>query len=465
MEEKKRNTFTGSLGFVMAAAASAVGLGNIWRFPYLAARDGGGIFLVVYLILTVTFGFTLLTTEIAIGRKTRQSALTAYGHLRAGWKPLGFFACVVPMLIMPYYCVIGGWVIKYFWIFLTGQGFQAAADGYFMAYRADTWMPIVTFAIFLLFTVLVVLGGVQKGIEKFSKIMMPVLVVFILGLSVFSLTLSFKDETGAVRTGLEGLRILIVPNFKGITLSSFLSIVMDAMGQLFYSLSVAMGIMIAFGSYMKDETNLHRCVSEIEIFDTGIAFLAAVMIIPAVYVFMGNEGLKSSGPGLMFESLPRVFEQMGTIGNVIGAVFFALVFFAALTSSVSILEAIVSSFMDQFGLSRKAALSIETVIAFVIGVIVCLGYNVLYFVFRLPNGSDAQVLDILDYLSNNLMMPAISTATCILIGWLMTPDTIIDEVTKNGERFIRKKLYRVMVRFVAPVLLVILLLKAIGIMR
>ena len=460
--QNKRNSFSGSIGFVIAAAASAVGLGNIWRFPYLAARDGGGIFLVTYLVLALTFGFTLLTAEVAIGRKTKESPLTAYRSLNKKSGFLGILACIIPMMILPYYCAIGGWVVKYFLVYLTGAGSQAAQDGYFSGFITNTSTPIGMMTVFLFLTMIVVLGGVDKGIEKFSKVIMPLLIILILVISIFSVTLSYTDDSGLVRTGLTGLKILFVPDMSSITFKSFLSTLMDAMGQLFYSLSVAMGIMIAYGSYMKDDTNLPRSIGQIEIFDTGVAFLAGVMIIPAVFVFMGKEGMQASGPGLMFVTLPKVFSQMGGIGNLIGCLFFAMVLFAATTSSVSILEAIVSSFIDQFHIERIKATLIEGAICLVLGVLVCLGYNVLYFEYTLPNGAVAQILDIMDYVSNNLLMPIVSIGTCILTGWILDPEFIIGEVTKNGEKFGRRKLFIVMIRYIAPVMLFALLLKALG---
>ena len=461
-ETTKRNSFTGSIGFVLAAAGSAVGLGNIWRFPYLAARDGGGMFLVVYLVLALTFGFTLLITEVAIGRKTKQSPLTAYGELRKRWKPLGILACLVPMIIMPYYCVIGGWVVKYFLAFLTGSGAQTAAEGYFGEFISDSSSPIGMTIVFLFLSMIIVLGGVDKGIEKFSKVVMPALVILIIIISVFSLTLSYTDADGVTRTGMEGLKILFVPDFTDFSLKSFAGTMMDAMGQLFYSLSVAMGIMIAYGSYMRDDTNLSKAIGQIEVFDTGIAFLAGAMIIPAVFVFMGKDGMQA-GPGLMFVSLPRVFQQMGPFGGYVGCLFFAMVLFAATTSAVSILEAVVASFMDQFHVTRKTAVLSEGAIALILGIIVCMGYNKLFFNIKLPNGADAQILDIMDYVSNNLMMPVVAIGTCILIGWILKPEIIINEVTKNGEKFGRRGLFIVMIKFVAPVLLAVLLLKALGV--
>lgn len=463
-KEKNRNSFSGSIGFVLTAAGSAVGLGNIWRFPYLAAKDGGGLFLVIYLILAVTFGFTLLTTEIAIGRKTKQSPLTAYGRLKSKWKFLGIFACLVPVIILPYYCVIGGWVVKYFVAYLTGSAGGAAQDDYFTGFITGDWQPMVFLAVFLFMVAFVVFRGVNKGIELSSKVLMPVLLLLIAGIAFFSLTIRYSDGAGVTRTGMEGLKIYIVPNLEGMTVKGFFSVLLDAMGQLFFSLSVAMGIMVAYGSYVKDDANLMSSINQIELFDTVVAFLAGVMIIPAVYTFMGREGMAASGPSLMFVSLPKVFDSMGRAGNLVGCLFFAMVLFAALTSAVSVMEAVVSSFMDEFHMSRTKAAALETVIALIGGIFVCLGYNKLYFELTLPNGAVAQILDIMDYISNNALMPVVAIGTCLLVGWVLTPSVVIEEVEKSGCKFGRRKLYVVMIRYIAPVLLVILLLKSLGIL-
>lgn len=462
--EKNRNSFSGSIGFVLTAAGSAVGLGNIWRFPYLAAKDGGGLFLVIYLILAITFGFTLLTTEIAIGRKTKQSPLTAYTKLSSKWGFLGVIACLVPVIIMPYYCVIGGWVVKYFLAYLTGNGAAAAEDGYFTGFITGEWQPIVLLFVFLLMVAFIVFRGINKGIESSSKILMPLLLLLVVGIAFFSLTIHYEDETGVTRTGLQGFLIYIVPDLSEMTVKKFFTVLLDAMGQLFFSLSVAMGIMVAYGSYVKDDANLVKSINQIEIFDTAVAFLAGVMIIPAVYTFMGKEGMAASGPSLMFVSLPKVFASMGKIGNLVGCLFFAMVLFAAITSAVSVMEAVVSSFMDKFHMTRTKAATVETIIAIVGGVTVCLGYNKLYFEVKLPNGAVAQILDIMDYISNNLLMPLVAIGICILIGWVLKPKTVIDEVEKSGSRFGRKRLYIVMIQYIAPILLVILLLKSVGIL-
>lgn len=462
--EKKRNSFGGQLGFVLAAAGSAVGLGNIWRFPYLAAKDGGGLFLVVYLVLAVTFGFTLLLSEVAIGRKTKQGPLTAYGKVHQKWAFLGPIASVIPFLIMPYYCVIGGWVLKYMVGFITGAGSAMAQDGYFTGFITGQWEPLIYFAIFLVMTAYVVLRGVNKGIEKMSKIIMPTLLVLVIGIAIFALTVSHKGDDGTVVTGVDGFKVYVIPNFEGVGVKEFFTVVMDAMGQLFYSISVAMGIMVAYGSYVKSDENLVKSVNQIEIFDTVVAFLAGAMIIPAVFAFQGKEGMEAGGPGLMFVALPKVFAQMGFAGNIVGALFFIMVLFAALTSSVSILEAVVSGMIDKFKFERRHAALAESTIALIMGVIVCLGYNKLYFELPLPNGSTAQILDVLDYVSNQILMPVLAIGTCILIGWVTKPKFVIDEVTRNGERLGRKTLYKIMVQFVAPALLIVLLLKSVGIL-
>ena len=349
---KKSSSFSGSLGFVLAAAGSAVGVGNIWRFPYLCAKDGGGLFLLVYLVLVLTFGFTLLTTDVAIGRRTKQNALNAFATLNKKWKFLGYLTFLVPTLIMTYYSVIGGWITKYFTLYLVSSGDAAAQDGFFTSFITSPVSPIVFMLIFLALTAWVVYCGVEKGIEKYSRYIMPGLLLLIIGIAIFSLTLSYTDESGMTRTGIEGLLVYIKPDFTGLTVQRFLNIALDAMSQLFFSLSVSMGIMITYGSYVKDDVNLNKANNQIEIFDTGVAFLAGLMIIPAVYVFLGTDGM-ASGPSLTFISLPKVFAAMGGVGRVIGAVFFLALGFAALTSCVSVMETLVANCMEIFHKSRK----------------------------------------------------------------------------------------------------------------
>ena len=462
MNTKKRGGFTGSLGFVLAAAGSAVGVGNIWRFPYLAAKDGGGLFLIVYLVLVMTFGFTLLVTDVAIGRRTKCNALHAFGAMHPKWKFLGYVTFIVPVLIMTYYSVIGGWIGKYMFTFITMRGNEAARDGYFTSFITSGAAPVVFMLIFLSITAFIVYGGVEKGIERVARIVMPGLLLMIIGISIFSLTLRFEDGNGVVRTGLQGLSVYVLPNFDGITWKRFLEILLDAMSQLFFSLSVSMGIMITYGSYVKKDVNLGRSLGQIEFFDTFVAFLAGLMIIPAVYVFFGTEGM-ASGPSLMFISLPKVFAEMGSIGSLIGAVFFVMVLFAALTSSVSIMETLVANCMDIFHTTRKKTSLVIGLLSAAASVVICMGYNVLYFELTLPNGQTAQLLDVMDYISNSFLMPFISLLTCIFIGWVIKPKWICDEMESSGHPFGRKKLYIVMIRYVVPVMMAVLFLQSAGV--
>ena len=461
--KNKHSGFSGSLGFVLAAAGSAVGVGNIWRFPYLCAKDGGGLFLIVYLILVLTFGFVLLTTDVAIGRRTKQNALNAFATLHKKWKFLGCLTFLVPALIMTYYSVIGGWIVKYFAVYLISDGTQAALDGFFTSFITSPISPIVFMLLFLALTAWVVYCGVEKGIEKYSRYIMPGLLLLIIGISVFALTLSHTDENGVTRTGLEGLVIYLKPDFTGMTVSRFLNVVLDAMSQLFFSLSVSMGIMITYGSYVKPNVDLNKAVNQIEIFDTGVALLAGAMIIPAVYVFSGTEGM-SAGPSLMFVSLPKVFAAMGKAGTFVGILFFVTAIFATLTSCISVLESITANCMEIFHSGRKKTVLVLAVIYLAASAVIALGYSIFYFEVQLPNGSAAQLLDIMDYVSNSVMMPFIALLSTILIGWVMTPDYVIDEMQRNGETFRRKKLYRVMIRYVAPVMMLVLFLQSTGIL-
>ena len=462
--KEKGSSFSGSIGFVLAAAGSAVGVGNIWRFPYLCAKDGGGLFLLVYLVLVLTFGFVLLTTDVALGRKTKKNALRAFESLNPKWKFLGHLTFWVPALIMTYYSVIGGWIAKYFFTYIISDGKDAASDGYFTSFITSDIAPVVFMLIFLALTAWIVFRGVEKGIEKFSRIIMPGLILLIVIIAIFSLTLSHTDTDGTVRTGMQGLAVYLKPDFHGLTVKRFLEILLDAMSQLFFSLSVSMGIMITYGSYVKDDVNLSKATNQIEIFDTAVAFLAGMMIIPAVFVFLGTEGM-SSGPSLIFITLPKVFESMGILGRFVAIIFFIMLAFAALTSCVSVMETLVANCMEIFHQSRKKMCAVIGVYSLVTALLICLGYNVFYFELQLPNGSVGQLLDVMDYISNSFLMPFISLLTSIFIGWVIGPQWIVDEVTKNHEKFPRAGLYRFMIQYVVPVVMLILFLMSTGILN
>ncbi len=442
---QKRSSFSGKLGFVLAAAGSAVGLGNIWRFPYLAAKYGGGTFLFIYLILAVTFGFTLMTAEIAIGRKTGLSAIGAFTTLDKRFKFLGILASAVPIIIFPYYSVIGGWVVKYFFVFVTGSGHAAAGDSYFTDFIGGTFEPIGWFFLFIAVTAVIVGFGVEQGIEKVSKFMMPILVLLTLFVALYGLTID-----GAM----DGLSYYLKPHMADVSAKTILA----AMGQLFYSMSLAMGIMITYGSYMKKENHLESSVRQIEIFDTGVAFLAGLMIIPAVFAFSGGDSSAlQAGPGLMFITLPKVFGNM-KFGNVVGTVFFLLVFFAALTSAISLMETIVSILRDKLGWTRKGTCVFVTILALVMGVPSSLGFGPLSFI----SWMGMSVLDIMDFVSNSVLMPIVAFFTCIFIGFVIKPSTIADEVKVTDGTFKGEKLFAVMIKWIAPIFLVLILLSSVA---
>lgn len=441
--EKERSSFSGKIGFVLAAAGSAVGLGNIWRFPYLAAKYGGGIFLLVYIVLALTFGFALMSAEIALGRKTGLSAIGAYGALSKKFSFIGTLTALVPMIILPYYSVIGGWVTKYLAAFCTGQARLAAESGFFESFISKPAEPLIWFLVFLGITSFVVLRGVEKGVEKVSSIMMPILVVLSVIIAVYAVTLP-----GAVN----GVLYYITPDFSKFSAKTVLA----AMGQLFYSMSLAMGIMITYGSYMKKDVNLEASVKQIEIFDTGIAFLAGLMIIPAVFVFSGgDEAALGKGPGLMFVTLPQVFESMKG-GTVIGAAFFILVLFAALTSSISLMETVVSIFSDKFKVKRSTACILTIAICLLLGIPSSLGFG-LWGGVKIIGLS---FLDFFDFISNSVLMPIVAFLTCIFAGYVIKPKTLADEIRRDGT-FGREKVFTVMIKYLAPICILLILISSV----
>ena len=452
---KKHHGFTSKIGFVLAAAGSAVGLGNLWRFPYLAAKYGGGIFILCYIILAATVGITLLMLEIAIGRKTGKGVLGAFASLNKKFKWLGFICLAVPIIIVPYYCVIGGWVVKYIVAFFAGsaglvEGAGAAVDtsAYFNTFISDPWQPLIFFLIFAAATVLVVVFGVQKGIERISKVLMPLLAVISVGLMIYVLC-----QEGA----LEGVAYLFTPDFSKFSYETLLA----ALGQLFYSLSLAMGIMITYGSYMKKEVSIPKSSMQIAICDSAFAIVAATIIIPSIFAFSADPdgALSASGPSLMFVQLPAVFNNLPG-GRWIGAAFFILVFFAALTSSISLVEAIVAVLRENLHLKRWVACTVVLGIVIVLGTISSLGFGVLSGAqITLPSGSSYTILDMFDYLANSILMPIVAILTCILAGYFIDKNLIPDEI--GLRRKASRGYFRVMVRYIAPVCMAVILISGI----
>ncbi len=443
----KRSSFSGKLGFVLSAAGASVGLGNIWRFPYLAAKYGGGIFLLIYIILALTFGYTMIIAETSLGRMTKKSPVGAYESfgksklLSAG----GWINAVIPILIVPYYSVIGGWVIKYLFEYLLGHGQTLAADDYFSGFISNGFSAEICFLIFTMFTVVIIYMGVRNGIERVSKFMMPILVILSVIIAVYSVT-----RPGAMA----GVKYFLVPNLENF---SWMTVV-SAMGQMFYSLSIAMGILVTFGSYMKKDTSIEDSTKNVEIFDTAIAIMAGLMIIPAVFAFSGGDpDTLQAGPSLMFITLPKVFAGMG-FGTGTGILFFLLVLFAAVTSSIALTESAVSTFEDELHWSRKKATVFMTVIMIFLGTLSCLGYGPLADITVIG----MQFLDFFDFLTNSVMMPIAAIATCLLVSRVIGVEKIENEVTKGGHLFKRKVIFQFMIKYLCPIFAAIILVSSVA---
>jgi NSS family neurotransmitter:Na+ symporter len=468
MKENTRANWSGQLAFILAAAASAIGLGNLWRFPYLAAQYGGGTFIVIYLGLVLTLGFTLMLTEIAIGRRTRQSQLTAYSRLCRGWGFIGILGTVIPILIVPYYCVIGGWVLYYFKSYcvmaLTGanlMGANAADSGaFFTSFISSPFAPYGCALIFVLACAAVIVLGVKNGIEKSNLVMMPLLFAMALAISVYVICMPGAGE---------GIKYYLIPNMDCLTNPdgsfSFALLgktLLGATGQMFYSLSLAMGIMITYGSYMKKTDSIEKCVRRIEIFDTFIALIAGLMIIPVVYLFAVKTGTPvkeamNAGPGLMFITLPKVFASFGAVGAWVGTAFFLLVIFAAATSAISLYEACVAAFCDLLKIGRKAATFFTGTLVLFLATFSALGYGA----WKDITLCGLPFLDFFDFITNSVLMPLVAAVTCAFVGWVLKPATVIAECEAEGRQMTAKAFYAFMVRYLAPALMVALLVSEI----
>ena len=446
-QSAKRASFSGKIGYVLAVAGSAVGLGNIWRFPYLAAKYGGGIFLLVYLVLTVSFGYVLIMSETALGRMTRKSpvgAFQTFGKTKS-FKIGGWLNAIIPMLIVPYYSSIGGWVIKYLAEYLKGNVQTVAQDGYFTEFISDSFQVEAWFIVFAILVFCVILAGVENGIERVSKIMMPILVILAVIVAIYSVT-----RPGAI----EGVKYFLIPNPKHFSAMT----VVAAMGQMFYSLSIAMGILVTFGSYMKKDVSIEGSTQNVEIFDTAIAMMAGLMIIPAVFAFSGGDpDTLQAGPALMFITIPKVFASMG-FGTLVGILFFVLVLCAALTSSIALTESAVSTFQDELKWGRKKATVFVGIIMVVLGSLSSLGYGPLACVKIIG----MQFLDFFDFLTNSVMMPIAAIATCLLISRVVGTKKIEEEVLQEGGTFRRKRIFNFMIQYLCPIFAAIILFSSVA---
>ena len=447
-QKNKRSTFSGKIGFVLSAVGASVGLGNIWRFPYLAAKYGGGIFLLIYILLALTFGYTMIVAESALGRMTRKSpvgAFKAFGK-KAGWLSFGgWINAIIPVLIVPYYSVIGGWVIKYLIEYVKGNGTKLAADGYFSEFISNGASTEICFVIFCMFTLSIIYAGVRNGIERVSKFMMPILVVLSVIIAIYSVT-----RPGAMA----GVKYFLVPNLKNF---SWMTVV-TAMGQMFYSLSIAMGILVTFGSYMKKDTSIEDSTRNVEVFDTAIAIMAGLMIIPAVFAFSGGDpDTLQAGPSLMFITIPKVFDSMG-FGTFAGILFFLLVLFAAVTSSIALTESAVSTVEDELKWSRKKSTVIVGFIMIILGTLSCLGYGPLSFVKIIG----MQFLDFFDFLTNSVMMPIAALMTSLFVSKVVGVDRMEEEIRHGESKFRRKKIFVVMIKYLCPIFAIIILVSSVA---
>ena len=446
-QKQKRSAFSGKIGFVLSAAGASVGLGNIWRFPYLAAKYGGGIFLLVYIVLAVTFGYTMIMAETALGRMTKKSPVGAFGAFGKSGKLKfgGWINAIIPILIVPYYSVIGGWVIRYLSSYVSGHGSELAQDGYFSAFISSGQSAEVCFLIFTVFTLAIIFAGVRNGVERVSKLMMPVLVVLSVVIAIYSVT-----RPGA----LAGVKYFLIPNVANF---SWMTVV-TAMGQMFYSLSIAMGILVTFGSYMKKDVSIEESTENVEIFDTAIAIMAGLMIIPAVFAFSGGDpDTLQAGPSLMFITLPKVFDSMG-MGTFVGIMFFVLVLFAAMTSSIALTESAVSTFEDELGWGRKKSTVIMGVIMLALGTLSSLGYGPLGAVKIIG----MQFLDFFDFLTNSVMMPIAAITICLLVSRVIGVKAVEEEVMHGEAAFRRKKIFNFMIKYLCPVFAAIILLSSVA---
>lgn len=441
----QRDKWASKLGFILAAAGSAVGLGNLWKFPYSVGNNGGGAFVMIYFIFLILIGFPLMLAAITLGRKTQLSAVGAYRSVKKNWAFVGGLGVLCGFFILAFYSTVGGWVIYYFAKSLMGGlSIQEpeVLGSIFTDFISSPKESILYQGVFLLLTLMIVLKGISGGIEKASKIMMPSLFVMIILISIRSVTLPGASE---------GLEFFLVPDFQKIDMS----VVMNALGQVFFSLSIGMGVMVTYGSYLDRETNLLGPSMYIPMLDTAVAIIAGLATLPAVFAL----GFKaSSGPGLMFVTLPAVFASM-PFGKLFCFIFFMLVLFAALTSSISMLEVCVSYFVDEKGANRRSASIIIAAIIYVVGMPASLSMG---------PWSDLHILgslnffDFYDKLTSNILLTSGGLLLSIFVGWIWGADNAIAEIESDGVKFVLAPVWKLLIKFVVPPAVFIVLLNSIS---
>ncbi|WP_053957608.1 sodium-dependent transporter [Inediibacterium massiliense] len=443
-EGQPREQWGSKLGFILAAAGSAVGLGNLWKFPYIAGKNGGGAFVLIYFIILFLVGFTLMLAEITLGRATQLNAIGAYRKIRKSWAWVGSLGVVAAFLILSFYSVIGGWVINYTMKSFTGALHVTDGQALGMMFEkliTGTTEPILFHGLFMLATLLIVLGGVGGGIEKSNKIFMPGLFVIIIILAIRSMTLPGASE---------GIKYLLVPDFSKVTIG----VVLDALGQVFFSLSLGMGCMITYGSYLGKDSNIPQSSIIIPLIDTGVAILAGLAVLPAVFAFGFDP---SSGPGLIFVTFPAVFAKM-PLGSIFEVMFFLLVLFAALSSSISMLEVIVAYVVDEWKINRKIATLLTSLIIFLLGIPATLSFGPWSHITILPGRG---FFDTFDFIASNVLLPLGGFLLCIFVGWIWGTEKAIKEVRNNGKiSFQWAGIWSFLVKYVGPVAILIVMVRS-----
>lgn len=438
----QRDSFGSRFGALVAMAGSAVGLGNLWRFPYLVGENGGAAFIVIYIALSFLICLPIFISEFVVGRRSQKNAYAAFRDLSgdSAWKWVGLFTIIVPLVVLSYYSVIGGWSIEYLvkscTFSFTGNVSQAAMNTMFTDFVSSPWTPLIFHTVFLLVTTLIVVIGIKNGIEKFSKVMMPILFFIVIAIAIYSLTLPGAGK---------GVDYLFNPDFSKIDAKSCAA----ALGQAFFSLSLGFGTMMTYASYVDKKENILNQSTATAVSDLTFALIAGVAIMPAVFAF----GLDpQSGPGLVFETLPFVFSQMPA-GGFVAILFFIALLVAALTSSISMLEVAVAFLVEEKKLSRIAACSILFVICWVVGAVCSLSFGPLSEV----EIGGRNLFDFFDNLSSNVLMTLGSLLTVIFVGWCLKKTDIYDEFTNGGTLRTSVRIFGMLwflIRYVAPVAII-----------
>lgn len=444
---EKRDSFGSKFGVLVALTGSAVGLGNMWRFPYLVGTNGGAAFIILYLICLLVISMPLMITEFVIGRRSQANVFGAFKTLSQGkkhgkvWGKIGFISVITSLVILSFYSVVGGWTIDYVcqaigFKFTQGIDYEQV----FQYSSTSAVRPLVFTLIFLAITAIVVIMGIQKGIEKYTKVMMPMLFIMVIFLAVYSLTLKGAGE---------GIRFLFLPKWSEVTIQT----VLEALGQSFFSLSIGCGTIITYASYVKKHENILTLSAETAFMDTLFALLAGMAIMPAVFAFGATP---SEGPGLVFVIIPQIFSQL-PMGGVLAILFFVVLFFAAVTSSISLLEVMVAYMIEERHLSRKASVAITMSLTLVLGVLCSLSLGVLGNVHLFGNS----IFGFMDSLSANILMPLGGMLFVVFAGWKLSDKEYFDELTNGGSMHVSPillKVLRFLIRYTSPVVIILIML-------